>query len=231
MTQEKYRVEPDKKLSHSAQNTPPGPTEHTQARTGTPRREQWPYRGPWPGRVAARAGRVAGPNGRVATLCRAPPRAQPRLLVRLRLPRARLLALPSSPTLARLLAPAPLPGACLRPRACQRLRVCLRLRPGLRSPVPTPALSSAHACAPQRPRLRAQPSACCLILSQYNFVLRYDFCLLQPFQPQYTPAVLRYSQPSKPSQPAIRTSVLQYTFPCLSPSQLAIHLGVLQYSS
>ena len=54
---------------------PPGPVEHTQAHTGTPRSAQWLYRGPWLGRVAGRAGRIVGPNGRVAASCRAPSRA------------------------------------------------------------------------------------------------------------------------------------------------------------
>ena len=54
-----------------------------QAQLSTPRRAHWPCRGPWPGRVVARAGRVAGSK----LPCRSPrsrspyalPRAMPRV--------------------------------------------------------------------------------------------------------------------------------------------------------
>ena len=54
------------KTESGAQNTQPGPAEHTQACIGAPRCAQWQYRGPWLGRVADRAGRVAARAGHVA---------------------------------------------------------------------------------------------------------------------------------------------------------------------
>ena len=85
-----------------------------------------------PSRIVASSCRVAGPNGRVAASCRAPPRAQPRL--------------PARPARAR---PAPCAPACTRAPAA-RLHLA---RPASSARL----LPACPACAPPSPP--ARPSA------------------------------------------------------------------------
>ena len=75
---------------------------------------------------------------------------------------------------------------------------------------PTATPTPAPTCAP-----RARPARCPAALPFYRNTILYcdTIFLLQPFQPQYNPFVLQYHS----SQPAIRTSVLQYTSSTLQP--------------
>ena len=108
-------------------------------------------------------------------------------------------------------------SCCPRPCACRALashEPVPRAPARLLAQLPVAPSRVPHAGPLARARVCCTLPSCLVLLSQYNFVLRYNFCLLQPIQPQYSPFVLQYKQPSSlqynSSQPAIQTSVLQY---------------------
>ena len=144
VTLEKYRVEPDQKLSQIAQNTPPGPAEHTQARTGT-----------HSGRIVALGPAVSTAPAAVsqphAARPRVPSRACSSAALRARLTRLLprpdrllLLAHPAARSAYRAPACTLAPAASLRPlaqheRAPSALRARLQPARAPARPAPTPA--------------------------------------------------------------------------------------------
>ena len=130
-----------------------------QAQLSTPRRAQWPYRGPWPGRVTARVGRVTRLSGRVTASCRAP-RVPSRACSSSAL-RASLVRLRLRPTLLR--------PACRTP--CAPNALLQSTRPAHARAVP--ACPSA-CCAPV-----ARPAQRPAQLPSHNTI----FCIAAKFQP------------------------------------------------
>ena len=112
----------------------------------------------------------------------------------------------------------PVPRRAALRRASAR---CLALRPRASSPH-TPARSACRAPRTPAARPAQYPGSPAAVSWPGNRPCRDTAAC--PAHCHNTPTVLRYNGLS-------HLSGLQYTFPCLSPSQLVIHLGVLQCSS